>query len=162
MGDFHWAETGASGNKCAETYHGPEAFSEIETQNIRDYVLALEPVPVLAQCMHSYSQLLLWPFGYENGGPYPENVEEVRGLSEDAVKALEAVHGTVFEPINSADLYPAAGAADDWYKSLGMRYVFTTELRDTGRYGFVLPADQIIPSGEEMWAGIQVVIQKIL
>ena len=27
---------------------------------------------------------------------------------------------------------PAAGAADDWYKSIGMRYVFTTELRDTG------------------------------
>ena len=27
-----------------------------------------------------------------------------RGLADDAVKALEAVHGTVFENINSADL----------------------------------------------------------
>ena len=70
-------ETGASGNKCSETYHGPEAFSEVETRNIRDYTLALDPVPVLAQCLHSYSQLFLWPFGYQNGGPYPENVEEV-------------------------------------------------------------------------------------
>ena len=28
------------------------------------------------------------------------------------------------------------------------RYAFTTELRDTGVHGFVLPKDQIIPSGE--------------
>ena len=72
-----FSETGSSNNKCSDTYHGPEAFSEIEAQNVRDYVLALEPVPVLAQCLHSYSQLFLWPFGYENGGPYPENVDEI-------------------------------------------------------------------------------------
>jgi len=161
--DFHWAETGASGNKCSDTYHGPEAFSEIETQNIRDYVLALDPVPVLAQAMHSYSQLLLWPYGYENGGPYPENVEEIRGLAEDAVKALEAVHGTVFEPINSADLYPAAGASDDWYKGvLKARFAYTFELRDTGRHGFVLPEDQIKPSGEELWEAQRVIFQKMV
>ena len=28
------------------------------------------------------------------------------------------------------------------------RYAFTTELRDTGHYGFELPKSQIIPSGE--------------
>ena len=28
---------------------------------------------------------------------------------------------------------PAAGASDDWYMSEGSRFVFTTELRDTGR-----------------------------
>lgn len=40
-------------------------------------------------------------------------------------------------------LYPAAGASDDWAKSLGIKYSYTVELRDTGRYGFILPADQI-------------------
>jgi len=160
---FHWAETGSSNQKCSETYHGPEAFSEVETRNIRDYVLALEPVPVLAQSLHSYSQLWLWPYGYENGGPYPENVEEIRGLADDAVKALEAVHGTVFDPINSADLYPAAGASDDWYKGvLKARFAYTVELRDTGRHGFVLPEDQIQPSGEELWEAERVVLQKMV
>jgi len=43
-----------------------------------------------------------------------------------------------------------------------MRYVFTTELRDTGYYGFVLPPEQIIPSGEEMWAGFETVVNKVL
>merc|ERR1719431_260321 len=95
-------------------------------------------------------------------GPEAFSEVEIQKLAIDASDALYQVHGTVFDPINSADLYPAAGASDDWYKSIGMRYSFTTELRDTGRYGFVLPADQIIPSGEEMWAGFEVVIKKII
>lgn len=37
----------------------------------------------------------------------------------------------------------------------------TVELRDTGRYGFVLPAAQIKPSAEEMWAGLAYVIQNM-
>ena len=65
--------------------------------------MTLDPVPVLATCFHSYSQLYLWPYGYAYDA-YPENYEEIRDLAQEAVKALEAVHGTVFDPINSADL----------------------------------------------------------
>ena len=58
---------------------------------------------------------------------------------------------------------PAAGASDDWYRGgLGTRYSFTTELRDTGHYGFELPPEQIIPSGEELFAGMKVVFQKLI
>merc|ERR1712002_918673 len=159
---FHYGESGVSHNKCQETYCGPEAFSEVETQNIRDFVQTLSPVPVLGHCFHSYSQLWLWPYGYAYNA-YPDNKEEIQQLAIDASDALYQVHGTVFDPINSADLYPAAGASDDWYKgTLGTRFAFTTELRDTGLHGFVLPKEQIIPSGEEMWAGFEVVINKIL
>jgi len=158
---FHWAENGVSFDKCSEVYCGEEAFSEIEMQNIRDFVLTLDPVPVVGWAFHSYSQLWLWPYGYGYDA-YPENYKEIEQLAIDASDALYEVHGTVFDPINSADLYPAAGASDDWYKSIGMRFVFTTELRDTGRYGFVLPKDQIIPSGEEMWAGFSTVVNKVL
>merc|ERR1711923_191253 len=159
---FHWGETGVSSNPCTEIYPGTEPFSEVEMRNIRDFVQTLEPVPVLSQCFHSYSQLWLWPYGYDYGA-YPENREELEQLSIDACDALFQVHGTVFDPINSADLYPASGAADDWYKGvLGSRFAFTVELRDTGRYGFVLPKEQIIPSGEELWAAMEVVIAKLL
>merc|ERR1712126_420438 len=131
-------------------------------QNIRDFVTTLDPVPVLGHCFHSYSQLWLWPYGYGYNA-YPENREEIEQLAIDASDALYQVHGTVFDPINSADLYPAAGASDDWYKGVvGTRFAFTTELRDTGRHGFVLPKDQIIPSGEEMWAGFEVVIKTLI
>jgi len=159
---YHWGESGVSNDKCSDIYPGPEAFSEIEMQNIKNFVESLEPVPILGHCFHSYSQLWLWPYGYAYNA-YPPNREEVEQLAIDASDALYQVHGTVFDPINSAELYPAAGASDDWYKgSLGSRFAFTTELRDTGRHGFVLPADQIIPSGEEMWAGFEVVINKLI
>merc|ERR1711970_150229 len=157
---FHYGESGVSHNRCMETYCGPEAFSEVEMRNIRDFVQTLDPVPVLGHCFHSYSQLWLWPYGYGYNA-YPENRAEIEQLAIDASDALFQVHGTVFDPINSADLYPAAGASDDWYKSLGMRFAFTTELRDTGHYGFELPKSQIIPSGEEMWAGFEVVIDRV-
>merc|ERR1712107_806757 len=61
------------------------------------------------------------------------------------LSTLFQVHGTVFDPINSADLYPAAGASDDWYKSLGMRYAFTTELRDTGHLALSSPSRRSSP-----------------
>jgi len=160
--DFHWGETGVSSNPCTEIFPGDQPFSEVEMRNIRDFVQTLEPVPVLSHCFHSYSQLWLWPFGYDYGA-YPENREELEQLAIDACDALYQVHGTIFDPINSADLYPASGASDDWYKGvLGSRFAFTTELRDTGNYGFVLPKEQIIPSGEEMWAAFEVVIAKLL
>ena len=58
---------------------------------------------------------------------------------------------------------PAAGASDDWYRGgLGTRYSFTTELRDTGRWGFELPPNQIIPSGEEFVVGMRVVFEKLI
>jgi len=159
---FHWGESGVSHDKCSDVYCGPEAFSDIEMKNIRAFVETLDPVPVLSHCFHSYSQLWLWPYGYAYNA-YPDNWKEIKHLAEDASDALYQVHGTVFDPINSAELYPAAGASDDWYKGvLGSRFAFTTELRDTGRHGFILPKKQIIPSGEEMWAGFQVVANKMI
>jgi len=159
---FHFGENGVSHNKCSDIYCGPQAFSEIETKNIKNFVETLEPTPILAHTFHSYSQLWLWPYGYAHNA-FPDNKQELRQLAIDASDAVFQVHGKEFDPINSADLYPASGASDDWYKgSLGARFAYTTELRDTGRHGFLLPAKEIIPSGEEMWAGFQVVINKIL
>merc|ERR1712241_8104 len=159
---FHFAESGVSHDKCSDVYCGPEAFSEIETTNIKNFVEGLSPTPILGHCFHSYSQLWPWPYGYDYNA-YPDNYEEIRQLAIDASDALYTVHQTVFDPINSADLYPAAGASDGWYKGvLGTRFAFTTGLRDTGYYGFELPRDQIIPSGEEMWAGFEVVINKLI
>jgi len=133
---FHWAENGVSFNKCSDIYAGPKAFSEVENRNIKKFVESLTPTPVLAHCFHSYSQLWLWPYGYKHNA-FPENKQEIKQLAIDA--------------------------SDDWYKGvLGARFSFTTELRDTGRNGFLLPPSEIIPSGEEIWAGFEVVMDKIL
>jgi len=159
---YHWGESGVSNNPCSDIYCGKGPFSEMESTNIKNYVEALSPVPVLGHTIHSYSQLWLWPYGYDYNA-LPDNWQEIKQLAEDAADALHSVHGTYFDPINSADLYPAAGASDDWYRGgLGTRYAFTTECRDTGYYGFVLPPEQIIPSGEELFAGMKVVFNKLI
>lgn len=47
-------------------------------------------------------------------------------------------------------LYPAAGGSDDWARAvMNIKYAYTVELRDTGRFGFNLPASQIKATGEE-------------
>ena len=85
-----YLESGVSFDKCSEVYCGEEAFSEVEMQNIRDFVQTLDPVPVLGWCFHSYSQLWLWPYGYDYGA-YPENYKEIQQLAIDASDALYEV-----------------------------------------------------------------------
>lgn len=55
-------------------------------------------------------------------------------------------------------LYPASGGSDDWAKgTMKMKYTYTIELRDNGRYGFVLPASYIVPTAKEALAALRVI-----
>jgi carboxypeptidase A1 len=48
----------------------------------------------------------------------------------------------------------------DWVRGVfDTPYPFTWELRDTGRYGFVLPASQIIDTAEETLNSAVVILQ---
>jgi len=61
----------------------------------------------------------------------------------------------------SAQLYFTDGTASDWFYKIGIYGAFTVELRDTGRFGFILPPDQIIPTGDENYIGSLLFIQTI-
>lgn len=79
------------------------------------------------------------------------------------VAAIAAVHGTEFEagPICNT-IYMATGSSVDYVADVvGADYTFTTELRDTGNYGFLLPPEQIVPSGEESFAAVQVLLKNM-
>lgn len=58
-------------------------------------------------------------------------------------------------------LYPAAGASDDWAKSIGIKYSYTVELRDSGRYGFVLPSRFILITAKEARAFVFAVARAV-
>ena len=60
---------GASNDKCFDTYHGPEAFSELETQAVRDFILSLNGTVQYFNNQHSFSQLILLPWGYTSEPP---------------------------------------------------------------------------------------------
>merc|ERR1711892_82937 len=78
--------------------------------------------------------------------------------------ALYNVHGKFYEVgCIPCVLYTAAGTSLDWALGVaGIPYVYSIELRDTGSYGFLLPADQIIPTAEEAWAWHEVAARQII
>lgn len=77
-------------------------------------------------------------------------------LSPNASPFHQMLLVSTARPATPADA--AAGGSDDWAKGVaGVKYSYTIELRDTGNYGFLLPASQIIPTGEETFEGFLVV-----
>jgi hypothetical protein len=69
---------------------------------------------------------------------------------------IKKTSGKRYTSQKSAELYPAGGCEDDWLGVNGM-ISFTIELRDKGVFGhgFLLPPDQIIPMGKEIWAAMK-------
>ena len=144
-----WGGPGSSGNTGSDTYRGTGPFSEPETQAIRDDVAA-NPNTAIFFDVHCYSQLVLWPYGYDSTEPEGPAGEIHRNLGEGIAAAIESINGRVFDPQPAHDLYLASGTSLDWAWDDAGVYAFTYELRDTGEFGFVLPPDQIIPSGNEI------------
>lgn len=65
-----------------------------------------------------------------------------------------------FSPLNFVDI--ASGVTSDYYyETEGVVHSYTIEVRDTGRYGFELPANQIVPTATETWNGIKALINTI-
>lgn len=44
---------------------------------------------------------------------------------------------------------------------MGIKYSFALELRDQGQHGFMLPVNQIKPTVEETWAGLEAMADEI-
>lgn len=130
---FKWAGVpnngGSSPQPCSDTYRGPSAASEPETQATVAYVRTLFPdrrgpldsdpadpdTAGLFFDLHSYSQLVLWPWGWTAvGTPAPDEVP------------LEALGRRMawfnrYTPEQSNDLYPTDGTTDDTvYGELGV------------------------------------------
>jgi murein tripeptide amidase MpaA len=97
--------TGSSGDPTSETYRGTAPFSEPETQAIRNFTNSKNFKTTLNY--HTYSNLLLYPWGYVNQ-PTPDNNIFVE-YSTDMVAFNGYENG---QP--PAILYDVNGSADDW------------------------------------------------
>ena len=95
------------------------------------------------------------PFGSDCRNLPKDHTTLQRG-GELAASALKSTHGTRFKvgPVCQI-IYQASGGSLDWtYDKARVKYSYAVELRDTGRHGFILPPDQIVPSGEEAVAAV--------
>lgn len=146
---YRWNTGGASSNPCAETYAGTAAFSDIETKTLSTYLQSISHKFYAFVSFHSYSQLLLFPYGHTTA--HLENYDELYAIGKKSIDALAQKYGTYYRLGNIAEtIYVATGSSVDWIKGgLGKSIAYTYELRDRGRYGFLLPENQIVPTGEE-------------
>jgi len=153
---FQW-NTGGSSSVCSsDTFMGVAAFSEPETFSTAAYLDTIKDRVSAYISLHSYSQLILIPYGNNLGRvPDHDNHMRVGGLVE---RAIAGRYGTQFETGNIVEmLYVASGASVDYMKGThDTTLAYTFELRDTGRYGFILPPAQIIPSALEFIDGLLV------
>jgi carboxypeptidase T len=133
-----------------DTYVGPRAFSEPETRAVRDLIGRELFRGVITY--HSYSQLILYPWGYTSTPIVdPTDLQKISTLAQRMADLIKGVHGEVYTPEQSSSLYPTAGDTTDWtYGAYGIPS-YTIELRptDVAGGGFILPADQIQPTWEE-------------
>ncbi len=146
-----WGGEGSSGNTSSETYRGTAPFSEPESQVMRDWQLSLPNFAGFID-VHSYSQLILQPYGYTSQLPPDHATFEMIGANMEA--AMEALYGQqyVHGPTYST-IYPASGVTLDWAYVEGGAWGMSFELRDQGQFGFLLPPDQIIPASQECFVG---------
>ena len=125
---FQWGCCGgSSGDPCDGTYRGPAENSEPETQAVVAYVQSEFPdrrpddlvTPAPNDTMgifldiHSYSELVLWPWGFT--ASLPPNSTQLQTLGR------KFAYFNGYTPQQSMDLYPTDGTTDDWaYGHLGL------------------------------------------
>ncbi|XP_064090694.1 carboxypeptidase B-like [Macrobrachium nipponense] len=142
---YQWGGLGTSSNPCSNIYKGSSAFSEPESRALRDAMLPLDGRVQAYITFHAYGQYILYPWGYSTDVTHPLTASMNRA-GKAMAKQIERKNQATYDVGNSAEaFYPAAGASDDWASyALNVPYVYTIELRDTGSYGFTLPASQIL------------------
>ena len=134
---FQWNSTGgqgSSGSQCDETYRGPSAASEPEVQAVQNYIRSIFPdrrgpnmgdgAPADTMGMHidihSYSQLVLWPWGTTSTPTANGSALQTLG------RRLAYFNG--YTPEQSIGLYPTDGTSDGpSYGELGVA-AYTIEL----------------------------------
>ena len=111
---------------------------------------------------HSYSQVFMTPYGY-TCATLPTNNAELQTLAKGDVAAVKANSGMKYTAGGICNtLYAVTGGSVDYtYDVSKVKYSFTTELRDTGTYGFVLPASQILPTARENWEGVRFLLNNM-
>lgn len=145
---YNWGCCGGSStSKSSETYRGASAFSAPETKVIRDFVASrvVGGVQQIKTTMdfHSYSELVLWPYGYTTSKTGP-------GLTTDDNNAL-ATLGRQMAATNSytaeqsSALYITDGDLLDWLWGTYKIFAYTFEMypKTSSGGGFYPPGSVI-------------------
>ncbi|NXJ91083.1 CBPB2 Carboxypeptidase, partial [Corythaixoides concolor] len=159
--DAHWCGEGASPYECHEIYCGPYPESEPEVKAVARFVRDHKDIIKAYITMHSYSQLVLFPYSYTMDKS--KDHDELESLAKKAATAIKRTTKKTYRlGAGAQTIYLAPGGSDDWAYDLGIKYSFTIELRDTGTYGFLLPPKEIKPTCLEALSAVKEIAQHVL
>jgi carboxypeptidase T len=137
---------GSSGSTGSETYRGPSAFSAPETQRVRDFVNS-RVVGGVQQIKshidwHTYSELILWPYGYT----YNNTAPGLTANEERAFRTLgqQMASSNRYTPQQSSDLYITDGTIGDWMWGVHKIWSYTFEMYPRSGGGGFYPPDEVI------------------
>ncbi|KAK1580533.1 zinc carboxypeptidase [Colletotrichum navitas] len=173
--DFQWdfpLEDGSvSADPCSETFHGltPGDTPENIVLSALSRKLAAKPGGVrLFIDWHSYSQLILLPWGFScQSEVLPKNLQAQRDVGAGYAAAINATSGEQYQVGPSCEiLYYSTGSARDFHHgALNATYSWSVELRPKsggdGDSGFILAPEFIWPTVKEHWEGIKYVLSAV-
>ncbi|WP_243725994.1 M14 family metallopeptidase [Actinomadura rubrisoli] len=142
--NFKWGCCGGSStNGASETYRGTGPESGTETKVIANFVRSRnvggkQQLKMFLD-IHSYSQLVLWPFGYTTNNTVPGSMSADDEAAHRAI-GTEMARSQGFTPEQSSDLYITDGSTNDWTWGEQRIFSYTFEL---GTNTFYPPPSQI-------------------
>jgi hypothetical protein len=138
---------GSSGSTSSETYRGPSAFSAPETQRVRDFVTGRVVGGVqqikAALDFHTYSELVLWPFGHTTANTTTGMNADQNNTFATLGRQMAATNN--YTPEQSSDLYITDGDSLDWLWGTHRIFAYTFEMypRSASGGGFYPPGSVI-------------------
>ncbi|RWS24654.1 carboxypeptidase A2-like protein, partial [Leptotrombidium deliense] len=159
--DANFGGEGSSDDPCSHVFQGVSPFSEPETAAIAKIIWKMRNKIKLFLSLHSFHQLWSCPFAFTKAASphFTEHVDMLTAIRDSILKTTGEIYR--IGPL-STELYVGSGFSLDWtYGKAGIIHSYLAELRDKGTHGFLLPAEQIIPTAIETWAAVTTAICKI-
>jgi carboxypeptidase T len=125
---FKWAfdNAGSSPSPSAQDFRGKAAFSEPETQAVRDLFLRKDFRALISY--HSFSQMVMYPWGY-SGSVLSDKDALLHDIGAEMVQRMKAVNGRSYEFGQSGKLlYVTNGDLTDWAHATSGIPAYTIEL----------------------------------
>lgn len=101
---YLWGGAGTSSNPSSDTFRGPKAFSEPETQAMRDLMLSRDFSFLLT--FHSYGNYIMWPWNSTNNPPADQRLPAIGKKMGTFTPSYTAMQGN--------ELYLTTGDDTDW------------------------------------------------